>query len=216
VDSARGEAGRFRLNTTTMPTIMQRLRAETAEHHARAEGKDLQRAMVTGRITRARYASWLQQMLLVHQALERAIDRARTECLHLGVVDAHQVHSERIAADLRHHGWDGREPAATAATSRLIGRIDAADGPTLLGMHYVLEGSMNGNRYIAMSLRKALGLVPGQGDRYLDPYGEQQRARWAAWKEAVDAQEWSPSAADSAVAGAKVMFDGVADISEGL
>jgi len=203
------------MSTATM-TVMERLRAETAAHHARAEGKAIQRDMVAGSIVRERYAAWLGQMLLVHRALERAIDARRSHFAPLAVVTDEQRHSARIEQDLRFYDADVPSIRPSPGAAGLIARIAEADGPTLLGMVYVLEGSMNGNRYIVMALRKGLDLNPGEGDRYLDPYGEHQRPKWAAWKGAVDAEAISPAEADAAVAGAGAMFDGVAAISDDL
>jgi heme oxygenase len=205
-------------STTSPAGIMDRLKHETAEHHARAEGKDLQRSMIRGQLTRERYAAFLAQMLHVHLALEDAINSARARDARVGVVPAEQHHSGRIREDLRFYAAPESVPALPA-THALISRIRdiaAADPMAVLGLHYVLEGSMNGNRYIAMALRRAFGLSPGQGDRYLDPYGEQQRPKWIAFRAEVDRLPWSESEAAAAVEAAKAMFDGIAAISDAV
>lgn len=198
--------------------VMDRLKLETAEHHARAEGKDLQRSMVRGQLTRERYAAFLAQMLHVHVALEQAINSAKGRDARVGVVPAEQFHSDRIREDLRFYGGDSAAPALPA-TQALVGKtkdITSASPIAVLGLHYVLEGSMNGNRYIAMALRKGFGLTPGQGDRYLDPYGEQQRPKWIAFRAQVDQLAWSEAEAVAAVEAAKAMFDGIAEISDAV
>lgn len=81
-------------------------------------------------------------------------------------------------------------------------------------MHYVLEGSNNGNRFIAKAVRRALGLVEGAGDRYLDPYGDAQRGLWAHFKQRMDAAGWSGEEADAMVRAAQDTFDAVGALSE--
>ncbi len=198
-------------------SVMSRLKAETSEHHTRAEGKALQRAMIQGGLERPVLADFFEQLWLVHSALEAEIDRHRDAEPMLRVVPDEQRHTPRLEEDLRHFGRAGCARTAGESTGRLIEAI-TADGracpASLLGMHYVLEGSMNGNRYIAAALRKSLGLTPGNGDRYLDPYGEQQRPKWLAFRAEVDALAWTPEKADAAVAAAARMFDGIGEISD--
>jgi heme oxygenase len=197
--------------------VMDRLKSETAEHHARAEGKALQRAMVSGGLGAPVLADFLGQMFLVHSALEAEIERYRTAEPMLAVVPDEQRHSRRLAEDLAHFRRDPKAVNPMPSTDRLIEAIVATGGTTpaaLLGLHYVLEGSMNGNRYIAMALRRTLGLAPGHGDRYLDPYGDQQRPKWIAFRAQVDALPWTAAKSDAAVTAARRMFDGVAEISD--
>lgn len=208
------------MTTTTVPGgIMERLRAETAERHKRAEEHRFQRTLLSGRLTREQYAAWLGQMLVVHRALESAIDGVRPACAALGVVTDAQRHSRNLEADLRSLGAEPPAVEPLAGAAWLCGRIERAareEPIALLGMHYVLEGSMNGNKFIAMAVRKGMDVRPGEGDRYLDPYGEGQRAVWAAWKAEMGERAFTPSEVDAMVRAACDMFDGVSKISEDL
>lgn len=205
--------------TTAAGGVMARLRAETWDHHARAEGKALQRDLVRGELPRAMYAAWLGQMYLVHRALEAAVERSRGSAAVLSVVSEEQRHSVRLAEDLTWCGVEAGGVEPIGATRGLTARIDAVarENPAaVLGLAYVLEGSMNGNAFIARAVRKAYAVSGSEGVRYLESYGEQQRPKWAAWKAAVDAHAWSAADADAAVDAAKVMFEGVGAISEEL
>lgn len=195
-------------------TISERLKTETAEHHRRAEGKAIQQALVRGQVTREQYGAWLSQMRHVHGALERAIDGAAPRDPRLAITLAQQTHSHRIGEDLAFLGLAGA--GALSATASLMDAISRADGPSLIGMHYVLEGSMNGGKYIAMGVRRGLGLAAGAGDRYLDPYGDQQRAVWATFKQGLDSASFTPGEAERVLDGARAMFDGIANLSDGL
>ncbi|MFN7021109.1 MAG: biliverdin-producing heme oxygenase [Phycisphaerales bacterium] len=207
------------MTTAVKAGVMTRLKQETAEHHARAEGRALQQRMLRGTLSRGEYAAWLGQMLLVHRALEAAVERARAGHEALRAVTPERVHSARIEQDLRTLGVNPAEVRPIRATAALVDRIawlGKESAAAVLGLQYVLEGSMNGNAYLASSVRRGLGLKPGEGDRYLDPHGEAQRGKWMAFREAVDACTWTVAEADAAVEGAKAMFEGIAEVCEEL
>jgi len=203
------------MSATTSANIMDQLKERTAEHHRRAEQQPLQQALVKGTATRQQYAAWLEQMLLVHTELEKQIQSLTPREPRLAVASAEQFGHPRLAADLRTLGLDPAAVRPSEATSHVCGQIRAAaaaDPVTLLGFHYVLEGSKNGNRYIAMALRRGLGLAPGTGDTYLDPYGEGQRAKWQAFRVAMGAEPFGEQEVEAVISAAGQMFDGVSAI----
>ncbi len=203
------------MTSMTAAKIMDLLKERTAEHHRRAEQQPLQQALVKGTATREQYACWLGQMLIVHTELEQAIAAQSTREPRLGVVTAEQLGHPRLAADLRTLGVDPAsvQPSdATAAVCEQIRTAATQEPVALLGFHYVLEGSKNGNRYIAIALRRGLGLTPGAGDTYLDPYGEQQRPKWQAFRAAMGSQTYSDSETEAVIDAAGSMFDGVSAI----
>lgn len=195
---------------------MDRLKHETAELHAVAERQPLQAAMVSGRVSREAFVAFLAQIIHVHAGLEGLIRQHRDACSRLRVVGEEQLrHSSRIAEDLLALGGSMPE-APGAATRRLIDQLQrsATEAPmSLLGAHYVLEGSMNGNRYIAKAVRRALGLEGCTGTRYLDPYGDAQREVWQRHRAEIDRLDWAEHEADAAVRSAKAMFQGIVEIS---
>jgi heme oxygenase len=197
--------------------VMDRLKAETSELHTQAEKMPLQHAMVTGQISREAFAAFLVQLHFVHEALEKAIVDARGRCERLRVVPEEQLqHASRIGEDLRVFGIAQPSVKIGAATNQVVRDIQvlaASDPMALLGVHYVLEGSMNGNRYIAKAIRRGLGFEGTTGTRYLDPYGEAQREKWIGFRMAVDRLEWNDSEIEAALRGAKMMFVGMTAIS---
>jgi len=202
--------------STDRPSIMARLKAETLEHHMRAERHPFMAAMIQGRLPVASYCEHLQQMLLEHEAIESALERARSMHAWASVIEPWQFQAENLKADIAHFGGT-ITPVAGDAARRLIDRIREAEHThpiELLGMHYVTEGSKNGAVFIARVLRKAYELPPGQGDRSLDPYGPAQRERWAWFKQAVDALPLGPAEHEAVIEGAKAMFDGITGIAE--
>ena len=202
----------------TTGTIMERLKAETQPMHDSAEGKALQKALLSGRVSREAYAAWLGQMLVVHRAVERPLRDLRSRDARVArVVRDEQFQEQYLTDDLAALGAKAAPPTpGVAAFVEEIAR-SAAEAPiAVLGMHYVLEGSNNGNRFIAMAVRKGLGLAPGRGDRYLDPYGERQRPLWQQFKDDMNACEFTPTEQERMIAGARAMFAGIARLSDDL
>ncbi|MBM4111893.1 MAG: biliverdin-producing heme oxygenase [Phycisphaerae bacterium] len=105
-------------------------------------------------------------------------------------------------------GANALRPRTLAAWNEIDSMIER-DASAVLGPFYVLEGSTNGGRFIAMAIRKSLPLPAGAGTRYLDPHGEKIRERWATTKAAMDAVPLSPAQHDAIVDAAKRTFDAV-------
>jgi len=193
-------------------SLMTRLKEETWGLHTRAEKHPLQASIVRGQLPRAQYAEHLGQMLLVHRALEKHLARLVEMDERVGsVVRSEQFQEPYLLDDLSHFGGS-TEPDPLPATLALIDKFhsEASARPLfLLGAHYVLEGSNNGNRFIAKAVRPAYGLEPGKGDRYLDPYGDEQPAKWGAFKAAMEAAEFSGEDQQTILDGANAMFEGM-------
>lgn len=200
-------------------TIMERLRDETRDLHASAEGKAFQRRMLGGELSRDEYVEWLGQMLHVHRALEAPLRERWASDPAFAALREEQFQEPYLIADLAALDDDPTAHAPLPATAALVADIERAALETplaLLGFHYVLEGSNNGNRFIARRLLPALGIAHGQGDRYLDPYGEAQPAHWARFKQDMETVGFAAPQADLLVAAARRMFAGIAAISDEL
>jgi len=191
------------------------LRAETAAHHKNAEGKVVQQTLLKGSVTRGQYGAWLGEMLLIHEELAAAVRAAERGDARARRGEECDAHGGRLRRDLAGMGASA-DGAGLPATRTLVARMRAASPCELIGMQYVLEGSMNGNKYIAMGVRRGLGLQPGTADAYLDPYGERQRGVWAEFKMGLDRIEMTEDERAAAVEGARVMFDGIAGMNEEL
>ncbi len=200
----------------TTPDVMDRLKQETAELHAAAERHPFQAAMIRGALGREGYAAYLGQILLVHRALEDRLGSLRADARVAAIATDARFRTAAIVEDLA--ALDGRDTdhAATQGTARLIQSIEVAEIPELLGMLYVLEGSTNGGRFIARAVGRSLGLPPGPGLRYLDPYGDEQPARWEAFKDDLRAAAFTPAEHGRMVDGAKAMFRGLVRVFDDL
>lgn len=206
---------------TTAPTgLMTRLREETRPNHEYAESRDFERALLAGTLPLELYVRMLEQRFLIHAALEREVRTLRSAYPFLAAVLEDRLFQEpSLREDLAHFGVDPGVCTPCAATEKLIAAVEraAAEDPlALLGMYYVFEGSKNGARYIARSVRAAYGFPDGRGTAYLDPHGDQQRALWQEFRAKLDAAPIRGAAHDSIIAAAKVAFDCVAEIGDEL
>jgi heme oxygenase len=175
--------------TADPPSIADLLKSATADAHHQAETHPVQKAFASGTITTPDLAALLHRLHLLLTEVETRHERTAPH--HDGLAALRQdasPHRDRLAADLA--GLDPESaqrrpsPAVAAFTERLGGGDwhPAAIG----GAFYVLEGSMNGNRFIRMGLEKRRpDLAPHL--TYLDPYGDEQRTRWQATRARLDA-----------------------------
>lgn len=206
--------------TPSAAPIGDRLKTETQDLHTRAEKAPLQAALIQGRLDRAAYASFLGQMLLVHEALERAVEAAAAK--HPGVRavwSADQKKAPLVREDLAYFGVSPSSVAPlpeTKAVVDLIARRTAAHPEVAIGLHYVLEGANNGNQFIARVIRKGYALEGPEGTKSLDPYGPRQREVWGAWKSSLNAQQFTGPEQDRIVEGAAAMFQAVIDVSDAV
>ncbi|MCC7387167.1 MAG: biliverdin-producing heme oxygenase [Phycisphaerales bacterium] len=194
--------------TTTKPVevslLMVELRESTAELHTRAERHPVQASLVRGQADRSVYISYLSQLWHVHTALEGELHR-RAGAEALAPVKPEQYRAHLAIDDLDTLGA-GMPEAPVPVVRKLASEAPGFSDAELMGMHYVLEGSTNGGRFIAAAVRNGLGLEDRRGTRYLDPYAEAQRARWAEFCAAMGRLRPSPEERAEMVAGATRMF----------
>lgn len=201
-------------------SLAERLRSETAELHAAAEGTSFQRAMGRGEITRPQYTRYLYQLRAIHRAIEEG-QSATTPALPVlaPFVRAELGKVTLLEEDLSRLG-DARVSVEPLVETRKLAeeiRRDYAVNPIrLIGSIYVMEGSTNGGRFIAVSLQHSLGLVPPNGLRYLDPYGTAQRTMWARFRADLDSAALSHPEQDAVVDAAKTTFRGFTDVLDAL
>ena len=151
---------------------MQRVREAISLSHDAIEQTDFAKSLLDGRITRAAYGVYLNQMWHIHSALEHAITGSERVAPFLAPAmmrtatiarDAH-VMGQRIDAQQRLQITRDIESQLT---------IWAAESPlALLGSLYILEGSRMGSLMIAKPLAKALGLSELTNDQSVERTSE--------------------------------------------
>lgn len=177
-----------RHDADTECSIADLLKRETADAHHKAETHPVQKAFVSGSIERERLAAFFHRLHAVLHAVETRLEHAATTDPAIATLREHTIpHRDRLATDLT--GLDptgshrSHSPAVEAFISRLGG--DRWSMPAIAGAFYVLEGSMNGNRFIRMAIGKRRPDL-ARHLSYLDPYGDEQRSRWQATRSALD------------------------------
>lgn len=199
--------------------VMDRLRDETADLHRAAEGQPFQRRLFAGEVSRGEYAGWLVQMFHLHRVLEEHLLPLMHSDSRFAAITEEQLQEPYLKADLA--ALDISADLLPPPVPSLAGFIDqivreASTSPlSLLGYHYVLEGSNNGNRFLARRLVPELSLQQG-GARFLEPYGAEQPAVWAAFKQSMAGIGFSTAEIDLLVVAARRMFEAISALSADL
>lgn len=212
------------MTTTESPELMASLKEATAELHRYAETRPFQKSLLTGTAMPATFRRYLIELHAIHNALEQVLCdwRARRPEL-ASVFNDDQRRAADLEADIAalsaHIALENatERNEATGARTVLLAFIDAhahSNVFAILGCFYVLEGSMNGNKFIARALAKAWGIELNIGLSYLDPYGEQQRANWQRFREAMNRLDVTPEDVEAAVHAACLTFETIARISD--
>lgn len=188
--------------------LADRLRETTAEDHAAAEGHAFQRSLVAGTVPREQFLVFQSRMLHLLQALRPRLEGDGPEWA--AFREALGGHEARLAADLRGLGNgavpNGEAAAPSPALREFRRLLDEEPQPeAALGAFYVIEGSMNGNRFI----RRAL--AAGRPDlaaslSYFDPYGDAQRERWRELRDAISRAGERLGSASTALVAARATF----------
>ena len=195
---------------------MDRLKEETAHHHAIAEAKPLEGSLIGGTISDGHYRQYLAQRWVIHSVLEAATDALLARDQRLSALDLPPLYqTANLEGDLSHAGVDvaGIEPLPGAAA--LLALIENADSAApLMGIYYVFEGSKNGARFVARSLGRAWGRSDGEGLRYFNPHGDRQRELWQKFRRDMNTIAWSGWEQDQMVEAAKVTFETVSALAD--
>lgn len=205
--------------TDQRPTT-QRIREGCWDLHQTAESGDFAMHMAKGDLGTDAYVAMLQALHEPMRVLDERLEARRPDVPAIAeVVTKEQHQAPNLAADLRHFGAEPERRCvgdAARALVDLVHHTEARNPAGLLGLHYVREGANNGNRFVAIKLRKGLGLEEGAGTSFLDPYGDQQRARWEAFKRTLDEQALEPAERDAMVEAAREMFRAIIDVHREL
>ena len=181
-------------NPDRYPSLMQRLRQQTADIHAATEDLALMRALLAKEASVADYRRYLSALHGVYLATEPALYGAVSPALlyRLGVRPKLPALQQDLAAL-------GAGPALPAAgwTRRL--RAAVGDEPAALGGLYVLEGATLGGRVIARRLRQSWGSRPELPFAFLEFGGEHLGSQWRRFGDALEAWAVAHSGVDEAI-----------------
>lgn len=184
------------ITQTDAQPIMVQLKESTRAQHDATEHGAFNEQLMKGRLPREAYVQSLEQLFLIHRALEHHLRRFRTELSAFDrVLRDDQFQEPYLREDLGYFGSKVDSIRPLSSTRKFLERIEsiAATQPVaLLGIHYVFEGSNNGSKFIAKAVRRAYQLNDTSGTRYLDPYGDRQTETWKHFKEDMNACVFTP------------------------
>ena len=189
------------------PGLADRLKEATAEDHRAAEGHPLQQSLVDGTVSRERFVAFQSRVLRLLRELAPRLTGGGPDWETFRA--ALSGHEARLAADLE--GLDrqsnsARPPAPSAALDEFFRALDEGPMPEgALGAFYVVEGSMNGNRFIR---RAVAGSRPDLAAHltYFDPYGDEQRGKWRGFREAISRVGAGFASPEPALSAARATF----------
>ena len=186
------------------PGLADRLKAATADQHAAAENHVFQRGLVRGKVSRTALAEHQSGLLGLVRLIQAQLLAQGPDWLRFA--DAMGGHGERLALDLESLGAGSHRSPSPAVTRFADALGGASWSPeAALGAFYVVEGSMNGNRFIRRALAEERPDLAASL-RYFDPYGKDQRARWREFRSAIDRIGRTLRVPDEAVRAARQTF----------
>ena len=189
-------------------TLADRLKEATAQAHRDAEKHRFQRDLVQGLVPASRLFGFQAQMghliRVIHDVLGRSGDAFA------GFRSAMAGHLHRLESDLTDLGGGTPSPPPSPVLS---GFLRDASPAAALGAFYVIEGSMNGNRFIRSAVAEKQPDIAG-ALRYFDPYGDEQRTNWTACRQKINEAGANLPNAEAAVASANRTFEVVGQLSE--
>lgn len=200
-------------------TVMDTLRTCTQDLHTDAEGQDFQRSMGTGNVQREPYIKYLGQLYYMHKHISELLEQHKSNPAIHKVLKPYHQDLTCVTNDLAYFDRGVGDEAMLPSTKRINDHLtELAEGnpESLLGALYVLEGSTNGAKFLAKSMRKALGCPVERGASYFDRYGEEQRPRWMKFKEDMVACNFSEAQTNELVAAARRMFQAFFEIGQDL
>lgn len=191
------------------------LREHTKDAHNGAEASNFQRLLGNADLELVEYRRYLEQLYLVHNALERALS-ANTATR--AVASEEQFQTEHLRRDIEALGGATDNITPLSSTKYMLQKISdySESAPlNLLGSHYVLLGSKHGGKMIAAQWQKKHHL-PNGGATYMDPYGGTFMPLWMSFKTALDGTSVSDAQAEEIVRSAREMFEYVGKLGAEL
>lgn len=203
-----------------MADVMDLLRESTSELHNSAEANEFQHQLGSGKVDKGNLSRYLQQLYLMHRTISRLIVQAKPANNALShVVQDYHLDNTCILNDLAYFGSETDNVEPLQATAKLIESMNQTaknNAAGLLGYLYVLEGSTNGAKFIAKALKNGLALPEEAGATYFDRYGDKQRQRWMAFKQAMNELDFSETERAELVENARETFSSFGRIGEEL
>lgn len=191
------------------PVLMQELRAATAPAHAGLDGAPFFQALSAGELPLESYVGQLRALSVIHGVLEEALSTCADA--RVGSVWSDDMRKlPLLQQDLRHFEpqlvKDLKEAIVAAMAVETDIRLRLLERPlSLIGYHYVLEGSTLGAQVLRPMVARTFKLTD-DGLAYLSSYGSEVRVRWARLGSRVNALSLTPTERKEVVEAAVACF----------
>ncbi len=198
---------------------MENLKSTTRADHDSAEGHDFQRLLFSGQLPYETFCDYVGQLFVLHKALEDELKLASQDARVNKVLGDWQYQEGFLDSDLTALGRKSADCKPLPATAKIIGSIKATSKKhpiALLGYHYVLLGSKHGARMICPNLKKSYNLDGHNGTLYFDPYEGKFMQLWGEFKDSMNNNQLNESETAEILEAAKLMFQAMGEIGEGL
>ena len=205
-------------STKEQTSLMDRLKAETAQVHADTEAIPFNAGIMAKTMPQARYAGQLSCWHRVHEVLESALN-ASTDPVVQGAWAGTTERAPLLARDLDWHVEADVPSEAALATSDMADWVQAvgSDDPrSLLGTLYVLEGSTLGGMILSKCIAEMYGCEGDAGLAYYSAHGNKVMPNWMEFKARMNASVTSLEDQDRIVDAAGETFRRLGLILTGL
>ena len=179
--------------------ILQRLRSETASHHAAIES---QMPLLDPELSRQTYIHLLQRFWGYYSPLEQ---RLRSQSFEGRYLWSDREKTPRLISDLLALG------ATTTGLARCENLPCLDSTAKILGCLYVIEGASLGGQIIAKHLDANLGLTPETGASFFSGYGVSTGPYWLAFRTFLSEFAASLNQDDQIVVSANATFQTLGD-----
>ena len=197
-----------------MPSLAQRLKAETKALHTAAERSRFMAVLLRGQMGRAPYCAMLRNLHAIYAALEPALARRARHPVIAPVFLPGLVRTDALADDLLAlHGADWPSAFELLPTSlRYVAHlhaIEAGHPERLLAHAYVRYlGDLSGGQMLRRIVRQSMALPPGQGTAFYEFGTSEETVQLKrAYREGLEQLQPDEATARAIVAEARRAFE---------
>ncbi|MEH6408073.1 MAG: biliverdin-producing heme oxygenase [Leeuwenhoekiella sp.] len=179
--------------------ILESLKAQTESLHKEVEQDNLAQYIMNHSITEELYKQLLFQNYTAYSEIEQKIAENRSILPDFLLPFADGKKTSDLMLDLKQLGKN-------EFTSELKPRFEVTSAAHIIGMMYVIEGSMMGGMLMARNLKKCENLTSIKEHHFFNGNVKEILARWKDFSESVQKEEYSEQQISDAVNAAQETF----------
>jgi heme oxygenase len=194
-------------------TLHQYLKEMTRANHNAAEAHPFQGTLANGKLGRAAYVDYLQQLRELHAGFEgKLAEAAKRDDTVKNVMRPEYYQLPFIENDLKALGASHAQPLECVKRfneNQLFDKVPAS----MIAVLYVLLGSKHGGKFIAHNVKDAYSL-DGGGWTYFKPYGDNFMELWKGFTESLNSMPVDEKQRESMLEAASMTFDVFGEMGE--